>query len=244
MRDSRAPDRRELHRANLGSSLLIDLLERVGLSDEHVVISGPSAFDKERVARFIHAESPRSAAAFVVYRTKRLGADGSCSAGPRRDRPGDDIDGAWTAARGGTLFLTELCDLVDREQARLLRALEGHAPRALDAARPVRVIAATSREGDRAARCTTLRSSLFHRLNVMSVRVPPSDETRDPRFLQLTEPHLTFKEEKTRLLEAWEPEYLRELLSQVEGNLTAAARTAGIARAHLYRLLKKHGLAR
>jgi len=79
---------------------------------------------------------------------------------------------------------------------------------------------------------------------LLRVRVPPNDEGgRDVRGLDAV-PHLTFKEEKTRLLEAWEPEYLRELLEEVEGNLTVAARTAGIARAHLYRLLKKYRLAR
>lgn len=54
----------------------------------------------------------------------------------------------------------------------------------------------------------------------------------------------TFKEAKDQLLEEWESEYLKEVLERAGGNITLAAQYAGIARGHLYRLLKKHGLCR
>ncbi len=54
----------------------------------------------------------------------------------------------------------------------------------------------------------------------------------------------TFKEAKDQLLEEWESDYLRQVLDRADGNLTLAARYAGIARTHFYRLLKKHGLSR
>jgi DNA-binding NtrC family response regulator len=54
----------------------------------------------------------------------------------------------------------------------------------------------------------------------------------------------TFKEAKDALLEEWEKDYLRRVLERSRGNMTLAARQAGIARGHLYRLMKKHGLAR
>lgn len=54
----------------------------------------------------------------------------------------------------------------------------------------------------------------------------------------------TFKEAKEAILERWEREYLRTVLERTEGNMTLAAKHAGIARAHLYRLVKKHGMVR
>lgn len=54
----------------------------------------------------------------------------------------------------------------------------------------------------------------------------------------------TFKEARDALLDEWEYEYLREVLERAEGNVTRAARFSGVARGHLYRLLKKHGFVR
>lgn len=225
-------------RAMTGSGLLVDLLERIGQSDEHVVVFGPPAFEKEPVARFIHANSPRRPFPFVIY-APRLTNESLPRAVP--PSTGLGLERALAAANGGTLFLAELFELSDPDQASLLRAIETHGQhRAGARRRPVRVIAATRRDFPDAARDTTLRSSLFHRLNVMSVRVPEPHEHGPARGPQL----LTFKEEKLRLLETWEPEYLRELLCHVNGNVSVAAKTAGIARAHMYRLLKKHGLTR
>lgn len=51
-----------------------------------------------------------------------------------------------------------------------------------------------------------------------------------------------FKEAKQQLIDAWERDYLLGLIQQAHGNLSAAARIAGIARAHLHRLLAKHEL--
>jgi two-component system, NtrC family, nitrogen regulation response regulator GlnG len=51
-----------------------------------------------------------------------------------------------------------------------------------------------------------------------------------------------FKDAKRRLVDAWEREYLSKLLEANEGNISLAARRAGLARAHLHRLLEKHGM--
>jgi DNA-binding NtrC family response regulator len=221
-------------------------LERVGQSDEHVVISGAPRREREQVGRLIHASSPRRRSAFVVYDSSDPKKGGESS--PDREFDETAIGRSWSLATGGTLFLVELYELSDREQGRLLRALEARDARGRGADRPhrVRIIAATSHEPSVALR-GTLRSSLFHRLNVMHVHVPelfdPAQRGSRSR-IESNEPLLTFKEEKSRLLEDWEPKYLRELLGHVDGNVTVAARMAGIARAHMYRLLKKHRLAR
>lgn len=54
----------------------------------------------------------------------------------------------------------------------------------------------------------------------------------------------TFKEARDALLGEWEYEYLREVLERAEGNISKASRFSGVARGHLYRLLKKHGFVR
>ncbi len=55
---------------------------------------------------------------------------------------------------------------------------------------------------------------------------------------------LTFKEAKDRLVGAWEREYLAAMLERAGGNVSLAARRAGIARVYLHELMKKHGLGR
>jgi DNA-binding NtrC family response regulator len=82
----------------------------------------------------------------------------------------------------------------------------------------------------------------------------------DPRVLGLPEgdlptPHsvlpppegrvnlgVPFREAKQRLIDTWEREYVAQLLQKHSGNVSEAARSGGIDRVHLYRLLRKHGL--
>jgi DNA-binding NtrC family response regulator len=220
---------------------LVGLLERVGKSDEHVIVSGTRGSDREWVARFIHAASPRQPRPFVVY----AGAPNR-SEMPAAVRRDNSVARAWFVATGGTLFIVDLYDLPDRDQAQLLRFLESRDSLTAAAPRraPVRVVAATRSDLATTPHPASLRSSLFHRLNVLHVHIPPEAASAVDSEDDAPQSYSTFKEEKTRLLEAWEPTYLRELLSQVGGNLALAARTAGIARAHLYRLLKKYRLAR
>ncbi len=63
------------------------------------------------------------------------------------------------------------------------------------------------------------------------------------RGLEPTATDLPFKEAKQRLVDAWERDYVERLLRASDGNITVAARVAGLARVHLHRLLKKHGVA-
>ena len=66
-----------------------------------------------------------------------------------------------------------------------------------------------------------------------------------PRELGIAAHEVTperFHEAKQSLVAAWELEYLRRLLVRSAGNMARAARLAGLERAYLYRLVKKHGL--
>jgi len=59
---------------------------------------------------------------------------------------------------------------------------------------------------------------------------------------QAVDPDQPFHEAKGRLVDAWERQYLAALLEAADGNVTLAARRTGLNRAHLHRLLKKHGM--
>jgi DNA-binding NtrC family response regulator len=78
-----------------------------------------------------------------------------------------------------------------------------------------------------------------------AVALAGSERTITPRHLGLGEEELTperFHEAKQSLVDAWEHDYLRRLLVRTGGNMSRAARLAGLERAYLYRLVKKHGL--
>jgi len=87
-----------------------------------------------------------------------------------------------------------------------------------------------------------------------ALAMSPDAERLEPQLLALDLPgaadlptlkdSLPFHEAKDRLVRAWEREYLAGLLRRTTGNLSEAARRAGIDRPYLYRLLHKHGLER
>jgi two-component system nitrogen regulation response regulator GlnG len=78
-------------------------------------------------------------------------------------------------------------------------------------------------------------------LDLAEIQGPPS---RRSGVYPAQRPCLPFKEAKERVVDEWENGYLRGLLDSAAGNLTLAAENAGMARGHLYRLMRKHGLSR
>ncbi len=66
----------------------------------------------------------------------------------------------------------------------------------------------------------------------------------EPALRAPVDPSVPFKDAKDRLIHVWEREYMAGLIERSGGNLAQAARVAGIDRAHLYRILRKHGLQR
>ena len=73
---------------------------------------------------------------------------------------------------------------------------------------------------------------------------PATSESDDGATTAQMDPAVPFHEAKDRLIHRWERGYLAGLLERTGGNIAQAARTAGVDRAHLYRLLRKHGLHR
>jgi DNA-binding NtrC family response regulator len=80
--------------------------------------------------------------------------------------------------------------------------------------------------------------------DALGLAPPPAGAEVEDASAPHVDPAVPFHEAKDRLIHRWERSYLSGLLERAGGNIAQAARTAGVDRAHLYRLLRKHGLHR
>ena len=155
---------------------------RLSQSSVTVLVTGESGTGKELIARALHRHSARAAKPFVALNMAAIPRDlleselfgherGSFTGAQQQRR------GRFEQADGGTLFLDEIGDMPAEMQTRLLRVLsEGHYYRvgghqAIKS--NVRVIAATHQNLEERARQGLFREDLFHRLNVIRLRLPP-----------------------------------------------------------------------
>jgi len=155
---------------------------RLSQSSVTVLVTGESGTGKELVARALHRHSPRANQPFVALNTAAIprdlleselfGHERGAFTGAQAMRRG-----RFEQAEGGTLFLDEIGDMPPELQTRLLRVLSdghfyrvgGHSPLKAD----VRVIAATHQNLESRVRNGLFREDLFHRLNVIRLRLPP-----------------------------------------------------------------------
>jgi len=161
-------------------------LRVANFSDLAVLITGESGTGKELMARAIHQLDPkRSAGPFVAINCGAIssGLAESEMFGHRRGAfTGADRDrkGFVRAAHGGVLFLDEIGELGSDIQAKLLRVLQDHRIMSVgtdhDVGVDVRVIAATNRNLELMMEQGRFREDLFHRLNMLSVHLPPLRE--------------------------------------------------------------------
>ncbi|MFZ4285329.1 nitrogen regulation protein NR(I) [Variovorax sp. HJSM1_2] len=154
---------------------------RLSQSNVTVMITGESGSGKELVARALHKHSPRANGPFVAINTAAIpkdlleselfGHERGAFTGAQTMRRG-----RFEQADGGTLFLDEIGDMPFDLQTRLLRVLsDGHFYRvgghnAVKA--QVRVIAATHQNLEQRVKDGVFREDLFHRLNVIRLRLP------------------------------------------------------------------------
>ncbi len=161
---------------------------RLSQSSATVLITGESGTGKELVARALHRHSPRAPGPFIAINTAAIpkdlleselfGHERGAFTGAQSARRG-----RFEQAEGGTLFLDEIGDMPPDLQVRLLRVLAdgeyyrvgGHAPQKSS----VRVIAATHQNLEERVRQGLFREDLFHRLNVVRLRLPPLRERQE-----------------------------------------------------------------
>ena len=173
-----APSMQEVFRA----------IGRLSQSHATVLIKGESGTGKELVARALHRHSPRRDQPFIAINTAAIPRDlleselfgherGAFTGATTMRR------GRFEQAEGGTLFLDEIGDMPAELQTRLLRVLSdgnfyrvgGHQPIKAN----VRVIAATHQNLEDRVRNNLFREDLFHRLNVIRLRLPSLRERRE-----------------------------------------------------------------
>jgi len=154
---------------------------RLAQSHTTVLINGESGTGKELVAHALHRHSPRATGPFIALNTAAIPKDlleselfgherGAFTGAASQRR------GRFEQADGGTLFLDEIGDMPAELQTRLLRVLSdgqfyrvgGHSPMKVN----VRVIAATHQDLEVRVREGLFREDLFHRLNVIRLRLP------------------------------------------------------------------------
>ena len=161
---------------------------RLSQSNVTVMITGESGSGKELVARALHKHSPRANGPFVAINTAAIpkdlleselfGHERGAFTGAQTMRRG-----RFEQADGGTLFLDEIGDMPFDLQTRLLRVLsDGHFYRVggHNAVKTnVRVIAATHQDLEQRVKEGGFREDLFHRLNVIRLRLPALRERRE-----------------------------------------------------------------
>ncbi|TCW80446.1 nitrogen regulation protein NR(I) [Burkholderia sp. SRS-46] len=154
---------------------------RLSHSAATVLITGESGTGKELVARALHRHSPRANGPFIALNTAAIpkdlleselfGHERGAFTGAQTTR-----QGRFEQAENGTLFLDEIGDMPFDLQTRLLRVLSdgqfyrvgGHSPLRSN----VRVIAATHQNLESRVRQGLFREDLYHRLNVIRLRLP------------------------------------------------------------------------
>ncbi|OGA04208.1 MAG: nitrogen regulation protein NR(I) [Betaproteobacteria bacterium RIFCSPLOWO2_02_64_14] len=161
---------------------------RLAQSHATVLITGESGTGKELVARALFRHSPRADKPFIAINTAAIpkelleselfGHERGAFTGAQSLRRG-----RFEQAEGGTLFLDEIGDMPPELQTRLLRVLSdghfyrvgGHQPIRAN----VRVIAATHQDLEARVKQGLFREDLYHRLNVIRLRLPPLRERRE-----------------------------------------------------------------
>lgn len=167
------------------SDAMARVVQEVGhvasLSDAPILLLGDTGVGKERLARYAHSVSSRSAEPFVglncaaipaqLLEAELFGHTRGAFTGAARER-----EGLFEAASAGTLFLDEIAELAVEAQAKLLRVLQEKELRRVGGTAQIavnpRIIAATHQDLHAMVKDGRFREDLYYRLAVCPVRIP------------------------------------------------------------------------
>ncbi|SHO51814.1 sigma-54-dependent Fis family transcriptional regulator [Desulfopila aestuarii] len=216
---------------------VIDLAKKIADVESTVVISGESGVGKEKIARLIHDQSPRSKQPFIavncgaftetLLESELFGYIKGAFTNATSDRTG-----LFEAANGGTIFLDEIGDMPYAMQVKLLRVLQEREVRRIgeSRARPidVRILAATNRNLADDVENGRFRQDLYYRLRVIELKIPPMRERvedilplaqacLEENIRRLGRKPITFSQETLRMLLQYDwPGNVREIHNAVE----------------------------
>jgi DNA-binding NtrC family response regulator len=160
---------------------LLRQAERAASSHAAVLITGETGTGKNRLARFLHDHSSRSAGPFVevacanlppeLLESELFGHEAGAFTDARDSRPG-----RFEQADGGTVFLDELQEIVPEVQAKVLRAVEEKRFERLGSGETrevdIRIVGSTRSDPEQLVRDGVLRQDLYYRLNVIRLHLP------------------------------------------------------------------------
>lgn len=164
------------------------MIDRVASTDARVLITGSNGTGKEVVARLIHGNSKRNKAPFIEVNCAAIPAElieselfghekGAFTSAIKQRK------GKFEQADGGTIFLDEIGDMSLSAQAKVLRALQESVIVRVGSDKiikvDVRVLAATNKDLKNEIAEGNFREDLFHRLNVIPIKVPALNDRRD-----------------------------------------------------------------
>jgi len=159
-------------------------IEKIAPTNSRIFVTGPSGSGKEVVARLIHSRSRRASNAFVAVNCATMAPSRieaelfgvEAGEGPRKT-------GMFELAHNGTLYLDEVADMPLETQGKILRVLVDQTFTRVGGTMRVqvdaRVICSTTRDLRAEIAASRFREDLYHRLNVVPVRVPSLAERRD-----------------------------------------------------------------
>ena len=180
----KAGDETDLVGTSSATSQVRQLVDKIAPTGSRVLITGPSGCGKELVARLIHARSRRAGNAFVAINCATMEPDRiEAELFGEETQDGPRKIGLFELAHNGTLYLDEVADMPFETQSKILRVLVeqtflrvgGTTRVQVDA----RVISSTTRDLRALITAGLFREDLYHRLNVVPLRVPSLAEHRD-----------------------------------------------------------------
>ncbi|HEV2468375.1 MAG TPA: sigma 54-interacting transcriptional regulator [Candidatus Sulfotelmatobacter sp.] len=167
---------------------IFQFVARVAPSDSTVLIEGESGTGKELAARALHRNSHRAGKAFVAINCAAIPEtllESELFGHERGAFTGASVQkkGRLEVADGGVVFLDEIGELAPTLQVKLLRVLQEREIERVGGTHPikidVRLIAATNRDLNAAARNGEFRQDLYYRLNVVKLTMPPLRERKE-----------------------------------------------------------------
>ena len=194
-RKSRSGGERDMVGQSPALEEIRSVIGKVAPTDARVLITGANGTGKEVVARRIHAQSQRKKSPFVevncaaipseLIESELFGHEKGAFTSAVKQRKG-----RFEQAQGGTLFLDEIGDMALPAQAKMLRALQEKVIQRVGGDKnikiDVRVLAATNKNLAEEIKEGRFREDLFHRLNVIPIRVPSLAERAEDVPLLVT----------------------------------------------------------
>ena len=188
IRPASAPRLQDFVSASPAMQAFMNVARRMVETDVPLLVLGETGVGKERLARALHTEGPRSEGPFIavncgalpeaLLESELFGHEEGAFTGATRSRRG------WfELAHHGTVFLDEIGDMPQHLQVKLLRVLQEHEIQRVGSERSimldVRVIAATNRNLEADIEAERFRRDLYYRLGVVTLTVPPLRERKE-----------------------------------------------------------------